>query len=63
MRGRIRAGRAFALGVVLAGTLALAPGARAQALHEIMDGSIGGFPTDIFECGRQRGETKECGVS
>ena len=27
---------------------------RAQALHEIMGGSVGRFAEDIFECGRQR---------
>jgi hypothetical protein len=36
---------------------------RAQALHEIMGGSVGRFAEDIFECGRQRRETKPCGLS
>ena len=36
---------------------------RAQALHEIMAGSVGRYGEDIFECGRQREANEPCGLS
>ncbi len=37
--------------------------AQAQDLHEIMAGSVGRIEEDVFECGRQRGGDKGCGLS
>ncbi len=61
--GRLRGRRAVGPGILLAGALILAPEAWGQAIHEILDGSVGGFPTDIFECGGPRKKADVCGLS
>jgi hypothetical protein len=57
-----RSRRGIVAGVILT-TLFLAPAmVRAQALSEILQGSVHA-PTDVFECGRQaKGNRKECGL-
>jgi len=56
--GQILSGAVLVLSLTTPTTLP-----RAQALHEIMGGSIGRIAEDIFECGRQRKAAKPCGLS
>ena len=56
--GQILFGAALVLALSLPASLP-----RAQALHEIMGGSLGRYAEDIFECGRQRKSNKPCDLS